>query len=158
MSGMVLQALSLGLLAVAFVAAVGALMSRSLFVMCMQLGAAAAAVGSVVLMQGASGAALSVGLVGAVFSPVLLLSAALLSARASKSTKRPWLWLNALPLLVVIAATLWPLAELGAAPPVSAAPMPLGFWLAPLVFAAAIGCVALLGFGERGTLSRGGDS
>jgi hypothetical protein len=154
-----LSMIALGLMGVALAAAVGALMARSLFAMIMHLIACAAAVAVCVLLRGGGEGALAIALVGAAWAPVLLLAAMLLSARAVKPGGRRIPWLTAAAAALMAAATWAPLGELiAAAPTARAAPIALGFWLAPLLLVTGAACAGLIGFGERGVLSRSAHS
>lgn len=146
------------LLACAVVAsAIGAIVARSLFSMCMYLLAAGALAAAVVLLLGAGEGALALALFAAAWAPVLLLAAMLLSARAVKPMRRGRPWLSMGAATVSAGAILWPAAELGARAAPASEMSGLGFWLAPLIFATAAACLGLLGYGERGALGRGPD-
>jgi hypothetical protein len=59
--------------------------------------------------------------------------------------------------LAALAALWWPLLQLG---PMVAAPSTfvargMGFWIAPILLAAGVACLGLLGYGERGAMARG---
>ncbi|MGD9967005.1 MAG: hypothetical protein AB7T59_10820 [Hyphomonadaceae bacterium] len=156
MSGEVLQWLALALLGVAMIAAFGAMSARSLFVAVMHLAAAGVAVASVVLLLGSGEGALAVALLAAAWAPVLLLGAMLLSARAAKPPRALPTMLGWLGATIALPLLWWPLVELSAhAPTASLATTGSSSWIAPLVFVLAVVCLALLGYGERGALTRG---
>ncbi|MGQ0533147.1 MAG: hypothetical protein ACT4OF_10735 [Caulobacteraceae bacterium] len=151
-----LQWLALALLGVAMAAAFGAIIARSLFVTCMHLVTVGTSVAAVVLMLGAGEGALALALIAAAWAPVLLLAAMLLSVRATKQVHAGQVLLGWLAAAVVLGLAWWPLGQLGPAPEIiSARPVGLGFWLAPLVLVAAAACLGLLGYGERGAMTRG---
>lgn len=150
----VLPWFALGLLAAAIVAAFGAIAARSLFVTAMHLVAAGASVAAMVLVLGGGEGSLATALFAAAWAPVLLMAAMLLSARATRQARGRVPWLSMLGALVVAGAVWWPLAELA---PMSAqaerhAAVGLGFWIAPILLAAATACLGLLGYGERGAI------
>lgn len=145
--------LTLGVIA----AALGAVTARSLFAMAMYLAAACALATAALLALTKPDAALVLALLGVGVAPFLLLAALLLSARAIKPRRgRPWLMLSAAG--AVGAAVFWAIPDMAAMPtriamrPDVAPHLPVAVLIAPLVFVAAIACLALLGFGERGAL------
>lgn len=131
--------------------AVALLSARTMFFMCVALAAMAALAASALAAFGAGEAAIALAAFGVGVAPVLMLSGVLLSARAAKRSK------NALPITSALAIGAGVLMAVLVAPeletPRSAAPIePAGVWLTGLVFVAAVGCAALLGYGERGVL------
>lgn len=150
----VLPWLALGLLAAAIVAAFGAIAARSLFATTMHLAAAGASVAAMALVLGAGDGALAVALFAAAWAPVLLMAAMLLSARTTKQARRRVPWLSMLGALAALGAVWWPLAELAPTGAVAQRHIAvgLGFWIAPVLLAAATACLGLLGFGERGAI------
>ena len=158
MTELVLLGVALVLLAGAMAASVGALASRSLFVMCMHLTAAGASAAAIIALLGSGGAALAAGLVTVGWTPLLLMSAMLLTTRTAKPGRSGWAWLSAIAALGVLAAVWWPLGELAESRvPLLETPA-FAFWLGILLFVTATGCVALLGLGERGALGQSGDA
>ena len=157
MTGDVLGLLALALLCAALIAAFGAITSRSLFATCMYLAATAGAVAATVLLLGVGNGALAVVIVAAGWTPVLLLAAMLLSARATKDERRGVPWASLVVGAAALLAVWWPLNELSALSiaHTRAAPLSIAFWLAPLLFAAAAGVAGVLGYGERGALGAG---
>lgn len=153
----VLGLLALALLAAALIAAFGAITSRSLFATCMYLAAAGAPVAAMVLLLGAGNGALAVALIAAAWSPVFLLAAVLLSARATKDGRRGVPWISVLSGVAALVAVWWPLYELsaGSAAQMQTASDNVAFWLAPLLLAVAAGVAVVLGYGERGALGSG---
>ena len=150
-----LHLLALALACAALAVAIGALLARSLFAMCMNLGAAGALTAAAILAMGEGDGALVVALFAAVWAPILLLAAMLLSARAAKPKRGGAPWLSALSAAAVAAGMWFIIPDLAPAPADSAAPMSmLGAWLAPLLLATAAASVGLLGYGERGALQR----
>ncbi|MGD9982050.1 MAG: hypothetical protein AB7H66_15215 [Hyphomonadaceae bacterium] len=156
MSGDVLTWLACALLAVAMAAAFGAISARSLFVTAMHLVAAGVSVAAIVLLLGAGEGALGVALLAAAWAPVLLLGAVLLSARAAKPAYPGATLLGWLGAALAAPLLWWPLGELSGRPPsASAAAVGAGFWLAPLLLVVSLACLALLGYGERGAMTKG---
>jgi hypothetical protein len=149
--------LALALLFTALISAFGAITSRSLFATCMYVAAAAAAVATTILLLGVGNGALAVALVAAGWTPVLLLAATLLSARATKNESRGVSWVSLVIGATALLAMWWPLYELAAqsVAQAQAAPVSIAFWLAPLLLAAVAGVAAVLGYGERGALGAG---
>lgn len=147
------QLLALLLMACALAMVAGALMARSIFIVCMQVAGAGAVVAAVILLLGAGEGALALALFAVGWAPVLLLAGMLLAARtAAQRRGRPWLSIAAA--IVAAGAMAWAARDAGLAPPPALGVFAgaVGVWLAPLVFASALACVALLGFGERGVL------
>ena len=158
MTTMSLDIIALAVMAVALVAAVGAIAARSLFAMIMHLLTVGAAIAVLVLLRGQGDGALAIGLVAVAWTPILLLGAVLLSARSARGGRRVLPWLTAAAALVIVGAAWFPLGELvERSPPPRAASLSLGFWLAPLLLVTAAACVGLLGHGERGAYARHGD-
>jgi hypothetical protein len=152
---LVFQVLALVLLIAAIAAALEAIMSRSLLAMCGHLTAAGALVATVVLLLRGGDGALAAALFAAAWAPINLLGAVLLSARAAKPWRSVRAWLSALAAAAAAMALLWPLSEMPAAASASTmATAGLGFWIAPVIAAAAAACVGLLGYGERGMFGR----
>lgn len=153
----VLPWLALGLMGVAIAAAVGAIASRSLFVMCVHVATAGVSVAAAgLLLRGGQGG-LALALFAATWAPVLLMAAMLLGARSAKGAQRRTPWLSWIGAAFATGAIWWPLLELrGAAPEMGAHALAgLGFWLAPIALAAGAACVGVLGYGERGAYARG---
>ena len=145
---------ALALMCAAFAVALGALLARALFVMCMYLVAAGAlAAGALALLYG--GGAAGVALMFAGIAPVALLGLILLSVRTTKAQRRARPWLSVGAAGGVALVVLWSTSELGVmtqaeAPP----PEAIGAWMAPIVFVAVAAFIGLLGYGERGALQR----
>ncbi len=148
--------LALALLGVAVASAIGAVAARSLFVTCMHLVTTGVSVAAAVLLLQAGEGGLALALFAAAWAPVLLLAVTLLSTRATRAERR------GAPIVSIVGASLaacaiwWPLFELAAVAPTG---IPhefhgLAFWLAPIVLVAGAGCVGVLGYGERGALTR----
>jgi hypothetical protein len=156
MSGQVLSAAApwfgVALTVVFAVVAVTALTARSLFVMASAL-AAVAALGSASVLTARGGeSALALAALAGV-APVLLFAGVLLSARTAKPSRRiAWLALVASVAGAGLFAFLAP--ELEEVATTVTHTGRFGFWLAVLIFVAAIGCVGLLAYGERGVLAR----
>lgn len=148
--------LALALMAVAIGSAIGALAARSLFVTCMHVLTVGVSVAAATLLLRGGDGGLALALFATAWAPVLLMAAMLLSARATKAARARLPWLSILGAVVVAGAIWWPLMELSTAAPV----LPvhaldgLSFWLAPVLLVAAAGCVGVLGYGERGALTR----
>jgi hypothetical protein len=147
--------LALVFLAGALACALATAMSRSLFAMCMSLASAHACAAVVLMSFGAGDASLTLAVFGAGFAPVLILAGLLLSSRAAKTYKRGPVLLAAVSAALAGVAMLWATPELGAtAATVGRTYGATGPWLAALMFVTAIGCVGLLGYGERGPFER----
>jgi hypothetical protein len=146
--------MALALMCVAFAAALGAVLSRALFVMCMYiLAMGALAASALTLIYG--GGAVGVALLFAGIAPVALLGLILLSVRTTKAQRRARPWLSVGAAGVVAVLVLWSTAELDLAAPVEIAPaQSIATWIAPLVFVAVAAFIGLLGYGERGALQR----
>src|SRR5262245_13283069 len=103
-------------LAIATVAvALGALATRSLFVMCVQLAAAGALGAAAVLALRAGDAALLLALFVATWAPVLLLATMLLTSRTTRPARGAKAWLNFAAAIVVFAVLMLLLPDLGGA-------------------------------------------
>lgn len=151
-----LQWLAVALMGVSLAAAFGAITARSLTVLCMHLSTAGAAIAALVLLLGAGEGAIAVALLAAVWAPVLLLAAMLLSARKVKAGRVVWMLPSALAAAAAAVMTWWPLTELdGRTVAGGVAAQSLAFWIAPLMLACAIVVVAMIGYGERGAFRRG---
>ena len=153
----VLPWLALALMGVAIASSVGALAARSLFVTCMHVLTAGVSVAAAVLLLRSGQGGLALALFAAAWAPVLLMAAMSLSARATKGGARRLHWLSFLGAAVAVGAIWWPLAELLSAPPVTIRSElgGLGFWLTPVVLVVGAACAGILGYGERGALTRG---
>lgn len=154
--GLVFQVLALVLLLGAVAAALEAITARSLLAMCGHLAAAGALIAAVVLLLGGGDGALAAALFAAVWAPVMLLGAVLLSTRAVKPLPRRRSWLSMIAAAGAAGVLLWSLTELPAAPAGehADATLGIGFWIAPVILAAAAVCAGLLGYGERGAFGR----
>ncbi len=146
-------------LALAALCAIMALWTRPLFVTGMGLLAAGAAASAFLALMGRGEAALALVLLTAAWTPLFFLGAILLSKRAVRP-RRAVTWISCAAGLVLASALVWvgvaePLAPAIAAK--AAAPHNLALWLAPVAMAGIYGCVALLGFGERGGLGAPGE-
>jgi hypothetical protein len=152
--------LALGLMGVAIAAAIGAVTSRSLFVMCVQTVTAGVSVAAAVLLTRAGDGGLALALFAAAWAPVLLMAAMLLSVRSTKPAQRGLPWLSVLGVICATCATWWPLLDLAQATPVVVqhALRGLGFWLTPIMLAAGAACVGIAGYGDRGAFTRGPDA
>jgi hypothetical protein len=136
-------------------AAVAVLTARSLVSACVSLAALCACAAAAVLALGYGDAALALALLGVGVAPVMLLAGVLLSSRAVKPRRAPW--------LSIAAAAAAGAAMLSAAPELDcakeiAAPREPSAALAALVFVAVAAAVALLGYGERGVLGGKGET
>ncbi len=149
------QALALVFTLAAIAAALTALSVRALFATAMGLAGACACAAVALTALGAGEAALALALFGAALAPVLMLGGVLLSARAAKALNHGPIWFTAIAAAATAVAVAWGAPELAAAPPSRGLDGAAAPWLAALVFVAALGVVALLGFGERGPFSGG---
>lgn len=152
--------LALALLAVAIACAIGAVAARSLFVTCMHLVTTGVSVAAAVLLLQAGTGGLALALFAAAWAPVLLLAVTLLSARAARAERRGFPIASMAGALVAAGAIWFSLFELAAVAPTGIPHVfrGLAFWLTPIVLAAGAGCVGVLGYGERGALTRGPSS
>jgi hypothetical protein len=143
--------LGFGFILFAVAVAIGAAMARTHFATTVLVAVVAVLVALALLCFGAGEAALAVTLLGVGMAPVLLLGGILLSTPAIRGKRRPS-WLAMLAIGATSVALIWATRD-AAAPQIALTP-PLGFglWLALLVFVAALVCVGLLGYGERGAL------
>ncbi|MBL8545603.1 MAG: hypothetical protein JNL81_04020 [Hyphomonadaceae bacterium] len=149
--------LALALLAVAIASAIGAVAARAMFVTVMHLVTAGVSVAAAVLVLQAGQGGLALALFAAAWAPVLLLAVTLLSARSARASRRGLPLFSLAGALGAAIAIWWPLVELASVAPTGIAHQfqGLAFWLAPVVFVAGAGCVGVLGYGERGALTRG---
>ncbi|HRP10715.1 MAG TPA: hypothetical protein PLK37_06755 [Terricaulis sp.] len=152
---LITHALALLLALAAIGAALIALSVRALFATCMALAAVSACAAVALMALGAGEGALALALFGAGLAPVLMLAGVLLSARAAKAMKHGPIWFSAVAAGAVGAAIVWAAPELARAPAAPALSGAAAPWLALLLFVAALGVVALLGFGERGPFGGG---
>jgi hypothetical protein len=151
------QWLAVVLIAFAAIAAFGALAARSAFAMIMYLAVSAALAATALAAMSAGEAGLVVALVGVAIAPFLLMSAVLLSARASKRGAFPLV--SAVLGAAALAPIGWTLADLRAPAGLASQGVAIsGLWLALIVFVAAAACAGLLGFGERGIMQRRAES
>jgi NADH:ubiquinone oxidoreductase subunit 6 (subunit J) len=144
---------TLALCALAIVPAVAAIAARTLFASIASLAAASAIIAAALFFAGAPLAGLVAALSFVALCPVVLLGAVLLTARSSKRGRSltQWLGVLAASLVAVVVMIGVDLGDLGDARPVNGDPSMLG-WVGLVLFASAVGCVALLGFGEAGAL------
>lgn len=144
--------LALALAMGAAIAAAAILRARSLFTMTVSVAAMSAlAAGSVLLLGGRDGA-VALAVFGVALAPLFLLGAMLLSVRIVKSSSGRWV--NIVALIAGLGAAYAIAPEVAASHPAENHISSIGLWLAMLVFVAVVGCVALLGYGERGVLQR----
>jgi len=138
----------------ALACALGAVTARALFAACMAVAATCACAAVAVLARGADDAALALAFFGVGLAPVLVLGVLLLSARAVKPRKGGPVLGVLVAALFVLGAVAWLAPELITPRPAPVVEPSAAFWLAPLVFVAAIGVIGLLGYGERGAFAR----
>lgn len=147
----VVQWLGVVLLAAAIIAAIGVVLARSLFALCMHVLATGLAVAAfIALVNDADAGFMAAGAVGA--AAILMICGVTLTARAvkpahAKSVVRVLGAAGVAALLIVMAA---PHVALPAQTPHHAGALQVAVWLAPLMLTAAAACLGLLGFGERG--------
>ncbi|MCX7356588.1 MAG: hypothetical protein NT015_00325, partial [Alphaproteobacteria bacterium] len=109
----ILPWLAAALLGVAIATAIGAMLARSLFVMCVHVTVTGVAVAAAVLLLRADDGGVALALFAAAWAPVLLLAAMLLSVRATKAQQQHrFPWVSLLCAAVAAAAIWWPLFEL----------------------------------------------
>jgi len=145
--------------AFAIAAACAAATARSLVSMSFSVFVCAAFAAATLLVLGRGGGALDIALLGAGLGPCIVLAVLLLSARATRSGKRTPPWITIAAAAVLCGALFIGLPQLPALPSRAAEAEPgIAFWLAGIVFVAGVACLGLLGFGERGALTRAYDS
>lgn len=147
--------LTLALVGALAAVALAMLAARSLFAVSVMAAALAALAAAVLMSAGGGDGAIALAAFGVGLAPVLVLAGVLLSARAVKSGKRRLPLLHVLAMAGGVAAIAAIAPELTADAPVLRAVPGSGVWLAALVFVAAVACIGLLGYGERGVLERG---
>lgn len=133
--------------------AIAMLRARSLFITAAAAAGMSALAAGVLLLLGGGDGALTLAAFGVGVAPVVLLGAVLLSARAAKGSRGGWI-AHALALAAAIGAGVMIAPEWAAQPRAVTAQESMPLWLALLLFAVAIGCVAVLGYSERGVLER----
>lgn len=140
---------------VAIAAAIAVVNARSLFVMSVAIAATSAVAAAAVLALRGGDGALALAAVGVGLAPVVLLAGVLLSARVTKAPARGVAVLSAFGVAGAVAVALYVAQDLPhARPQAIASGDAASVWLAALVFVVAIGCAAILGYGERGVLER----
>lgn len=147
--------LALPLLLAVVVACCTALLSRSLFVVCLCLLVAGATGASVLLLLSQGSAAPEFALSAAAWGPLSLAGAVVLSKRAAKARARaPWLSfvLGSCVAAVLVWAVLADAPASGAGPELGHRASAL--WLAPLFLVMGIAAMAIAGYGERGVFGR----
>ncbi len=155
--GLVAQMLPLigvALMLCAAAAAVGALVARSLFALCLCLAAMCGSGAAAVLAFGYGDGATLLALFGVAFAPVVVMGGVLLSARSVNHRTDRAVWLSLLVAALTAVLLLWAGPELIAAPRRMVASNFEPLWLVVISFVTAIACVGLLGHGERGVLER----
>ena len=146
-------------IAFAIAAACAAATARSLVSMSFSVFVCAAFTATALFVLGRGGAALDIALLGAGLAPCIVLAMLLLSARATRSGKRMPPWVTIAAASILCAVVFLSLPQLPALPArADNAEAGLAFWLAAIVFVTGVSCLGLLGFGERGALTRAHDS
>jgi hypothetical protein len=135
------------------VLAVAMLRARSLFITAAATAGMSAVAAGVLLLLGGGDGALTLAAFGVGVAPVVLLGAVLLSARTAKGSRRGWI-AHAIALAAAIGAAAMIAPEWASQARAVAAQESMPLWLALLLFAVSVGCVAVLGYGERGVLER----
>jgi len=145
--------LAAGLALLVVFAAASVLGARSLFTASVAIAALCACAAGTLLALGQGEGALALALLGGGVAPALLLGGALLSNRAVQPRRgRPWL--SVFAAAAAAAAMLWAAPSTGGGEPISASRGGAPLALAAIIFVAVAACAALLGYGERGVLSR----
>jgi hypothetical protein len=138
---------------IAIAVAIAVVNSRSLFVMSVAIAATSALAAAAVLALRGGDGALAVAAFGVGLAPIILLAGVLLSARVTKAPARGVAMLSAIGVAGAVIVVLHVAQDLPNAHAQSTGSGdPPGIWLAALLFVVAIGCAALLGYGERGVL------
>jgi len=135
------------------VMAVAALRARSLFVTAACVAGVVALAAAAALLLGGGDGAVAMAAFGVAFAPLVIMAGVLLTARTARTT-RGGLWVSVVAVVAGLAAAAVIAPELGGAPAALLSHAPISLWLGALVFVAAAGCVAVLGYGERGVLQR----
>jgi hypothetical protein len=149
--------LAAGLVFIAIALAIAVVNARSLFVMSVGIAAVSAVSAAAVLALRGGDGALALGTFGVGLAPIILLAGVLLSARVTKAPARGVAVLSAIGVAGAVAVALYVAQDLPHARPqaIASGDAP-SVWLAALLFVVAIGCAAMLGYGERGVLERQG--
>lgn len=150
--------LAAGLGGAMLAAGVAALLARSLLAACIYVFTASACAAAAAAVLGADRASLALAAAAGGWAPVVLLAGVSLTSRISRSAAgaMPWGSIAGAAALAVI-VTWSARGRLAQAPMYEELPHSnsgLGLWLALIALAAGAGCIALLGFGERGALER----
>lgn len=151
--------LAVAFMALALTLAAAAVVSRSLFAMALYVCLCAVAVAAATAAIGLDTGALAATTAGGVWLPLLLFMGFALGARAVKPTSGAWPWASLFTVAVLAAIVIWstrghallPVDIVGSIVRGGASITP---GLAALALVTAAGCVALLGYGERGVLSQ----
>jgi hypothetical protein len=142
----------------ALIAAAAVFMARSLFTLAMSIAAFCACMAGGVAALGFGDASLALAVFGAAIAPVVLLGGMLLTARSVKPRKSALPWLSIVAALGAAAAMLWAIPTIDLSASITKAQGSSGADVVAVLFAACVGCIAVLGYGERGVLeSRKGD-
>ncbi|MFT3726292.1 MAG: hypothetical protein QM759_00495 [Terricaulis sp.] len=155
MMPLLLQALGVGFVVLAIVAAFCVVTSRAHFATTVFAAGASVMTALALLCFGAGAAALAVALAGVGVVPVLMLGGVLLSGRSIRGggqTGAPRL--TVIAAVLVAAALLWATQDATPLRAQAEAPLGIGAWLAALLFATGLTCAGALGYGERGALMR----
>jgi hypothetical protein len=129
-------------------------LTRTMFLVVLFSCALAVCVSVAVFGMGGADGALALTLVSVAWTPIILLGGVLLTTRSARRTR----WTKSAPAVLAAAASFgaitWASPELmvGAAPGLEVGAPIEG--VAPLMLAAALACVGLLGYGERGALQQ----
>ena len=154
--------LAVALALVSVAGGIGAALARTLLVVVLYACVSAISGAVAVTMLGARDAGLAVMIVGVGWAPVALLAGISLGSRVARSTRRVLPWMSAAAVVLIVGVVVW--AAHGLPGGVAQAPSshaieglgePQPLWLALLALATGGGCVALLGYGERGAFQRG---
>lgn len=125
--------------------------ARALFAAVMYFAVAAAVVAAALAVRGYGLAALACAVLGIGLGSSLLLGVVLLTSRSVKPRRAAFAWATVAAACVALMGLFWLLPAIAPqGPSIAVAAPAINPWLAALGFGSAIGCVGMLGFGERG--------
>jgi hypothetical protein len=150
--------LAAGLAGAMLAAGVAALLARSLLAACIYVFTSSACAAAAAAVLGADSASLALTAAAGGWAPVILLAGVSLTSRISRSTAGAMPWGSIAGAAALAMIVTWSargrLAPAPAHEELAYANSGLGLWMAVIALAAGAGCIALLGFGERGALER----
>lgn len=152
---MFVQWLGVVLLVAALAAALGVMLARSLFALCMHVLATGATIAVFVALVNAADVGLMIA-AAVIAVSILMICGVTLTARTVKAAQTHGASLARILGAAAVAALLIAMAApqfaLSAPAPPTGGALHVTVWLAPLMLTLAAACLGLLGFGERGAL------